>query len=167
MDLTPYLGWIVFLHVLSVFLFAAGHGVSLATAYRIKQERDPSRLLAYLDLSGWSLNLAFVGLGGILLFGIVAGIVGGEFGRLWLWISIVVFVVVGGSMTPLAAIPLNRIRFALGQPIGKAKAGDPAPVAQPMSAVAPMLEALRPDVLAAIGGGGFVLILYLMMFKPF
>lgn len=47
MDLTPYLGWIVFLHLV-VFLFAAGHGVSFVAAFRIKQERDPARLRALL-----------------------------------------------------------------------------------------------------------------------
>jgi hypothetical protein len=93
MDFTPYLGWIVFLHVLSVFLFAAGHGVSLVAVY--------------------------------------------------------------------------RIRYALGQPVARAAKGTPPPVTLPMDQVAPMLVALRPEVLAAIGGGGFVVILYLMMFKPF
>ncbi len=167
MDLTPYLGWIVFLHVISVFLFAAGHGVSLAVAFRVRAEREPSRVLAYLDLSSWSLNLAGIGLLGILVFGILAGIVAGDWGGLWLWTSLVVFIVVGGAMTPLAAMPLNRIRLALGQRIGRMKATDPDPVALPMDQVVPMLAALRPEMLAAIGGGGFVLILYLMMFKPF
>jgi len=166
-DLTPYLGWIVFLHVVSVFLFAAGHGVSLAVAFRVRAEREPARLLAYLDLSGWSLNLAGIGLLGILVFGILAGIVAGDWGRLWLWTSLIVFIVVGAAMTPLAGMPLNRIRLALGQRIGRMKATDPDPVAQPMDQVVPMLQALRPDLLAAIGGGGFVVILYLMMFKPF
>ena len=166
MDFTPYLGWIVFLHVVSLFLFAAGHGVSLFVAFRVKGERDPARLLALLDLSGWSLNLAFVGLLGVLLFGIVAGIVARDFGHLWLWTSIVLFLVIGGAMTPLGAIPLNKIRLALGQPVARAKL-ESQPAALPMEQVAPMLAALRPDLLAAIGGGGFVVILHLMMFKPF
>jgi hypothetical protein len=167
MDLSPYLGWIVFLHVLSVFLFAAGHGVSLVAINQIRKERDPARLLAYLDLSGTSLRIAFLGLLGVLVFGILAGIVAGDFGRLWLWISIVVFVVIGGAMTPLGAIPLNRIRYALGQEVARADKGTPPAVLLPMDQVVPRLEALRPQVLAAIGGGGFVVILYLMMFKPF
>jgi len=166
-DLTPYLGWIVFLHVLSVFLFAAGHGVSFVAAFRIKQERDPARLLAFLDISRASLGMAFIGLLGILVFGVLAGIVAGDWGKAWLWVSLAVFVVIGGVMTPVGAIPLNKIRFAMGQVVGKAKPGDPPPVALPMEQVAPMLAALRPDVLAAIGAGGFALILYLMMFKPF
>jgi hypothetical protein len=167
MDLTPYLGWIVFLHVVSVFLFAAGHGVSLLAVFRIRAERDPAKLLAYLDLSKASLGLAFGGLLGILVFGILAGIVAGDFGRLWLWASIIVFVLIGGAMTPLGAIPLNRIRYALGQDVARADRGTPPAVALPIEQVIPKLEALRPELLGAVGGGGFVVILYLMMFKPF
>jgi hypothetical protein len=167
MDLSPYLGWIVFIHVVGVFLFVAGHGVSIAVAYRIRPERDPARLLAYLDLSAWSLNVAGIGLLVLLVAGILAGIVAGDFGRLWLWASIVLFVVIGGLMTPLGGIPLSKIRFALGQRTRGLKASDPDPTPLPIAEVIPMLEALRPAVLAAIGGGGFLLILYLMMFKPF
>jgi len=167
MDLTPYLGWIVFLHVVGVFLFVAGHGVSIAVAFRIRQERDAARLKAYLDLSAWSLNAAGIGLLVLLVAGIVAGIVANDFGRLWLWTSIVLFVVIGALMTPLGGIPLSKIRVALGQRTRGLKATDPDPVALPMDQVAPMLDALRPEVLAIIGGGGFLVILYLMMFKPF
>jgi MFS family permease len=167
MDLTPYLGWIVFLHVLGAFLFAAGHGVSVAVAYRVKAERDPARLRAYLDLSAWSLTLAGIGLLLILLFGIIAGVVAGSFGRAWIWVSLVLFIAIGGLMTPFAAIPLSKIRVALGQRTRGMKPGEPDPVPLPMDQVVPMLEAVRPGTLAAIGGGGFVVILYLMMFKPF
>jgi hypothetical protein len=167
MDLSPYLGWIVFAHVVGVFLFVAGHGVSIAVAYRIRPERDPARILAYLDLSAWSLNLAGIGLLVLLVAGILAGIVAGDFGRLWLWASIVLFVVIGGLMTPLGGMPLSKIRYALGQRRRGMKATDPDPAPAPMADVLPMLDALRPGLLAAIGGGGFLLILYLMMFKPF
>jgi hypothetical protein len=167
MDLTPYLGWIVFLHVVGAFLFAAGHGVSIAVVFRMRPERDPARLLAYLDLSAWSVGVATVGLLVILVAGIVAGIVAGDFGKAWIWVSLVMFIVIGGVMTPLAAIPLGKIRLALGQRTRAVKPADPDPVALSMDQVAPMLDALQPGLLALIGGGGFFVILYLMMFRPF
>lgn len=167
MDLTPYLAWIVFLHVIGVFAFVAGHGVSIAVVYRIRPERDPARLGALLDLSSWSLNVAGIGLLVLLVAGIVAGIVAGDFGHLWLWASIVLFVVIGGLMTPFGSIPLSKIRSAIGQRTRGLKPTDPAPVALPMDQVAPMLDALRPGILAVIGGGGFLVILWLMTFKPF
>jgi hypothetical protein len=166
-DLTPYLGWIVFLHVAGAFLFVAGHGVSIAVIYRIRAERDPARILAYLDLSAWSLGLASIGLLLILVFGILAGIVLGSWGQAWIWISLVLFLVIGGLMTPFGGIPLSKIRYALGQRTRGMKPDEPDPPALPMEQVAPMLAALRPEILALIGGGGFFVILYLMMFRPF
>ena len=167
MDLTPYLAWIVFLHVVGVFAFVAGHGVSIAVLFRIKQERDQARLAAYLDLSAWSLNIAGIGLLILLVAGIVAGIVAGDFGHLWLWVSIVLFVVIAALMTPFGGIPLTKVRVALGQRTRGLKPTDPSPVALPMEQVVPLLDALRPEILAFIGGGGFLVILWLMKFKPF
>ena len=167
MDLTPYLGWIIFLHVVGAFMFAAGHGVSLAVAFRMKPERDPARLLAYLDLSAWSLVLAGIGLLILLVAGIVAGIVAGSFGRAWIWVSLVLLVVIGGVMTPLGAIPLTKVRAALGQRVRGMKPDEPDPTPQPAEEVDRLLAATRPGLLAAIGAGGFVVILYLMMFRPF
>jgi hypothetical protein len=48
MGLTLDLGWIVFLNLVGLFVFAAGHGVSFVAAFRIKQERDRARLRALL-----------------------------------------------------------------------------------------------------------------------
>src|SRR5207253_5284446 len=66
----------------------------------MRQERDPVRLLAYLDLSAWSLGLATIGMLVLLLAGIVSGVVGGFFGAGWIWVSLVLFIVIGGVMTP-------------------------------------------------------------------
>ena len=41
--------WIVYAHVLGAFAFAAGHGVAATMAFRLRSERDPSRIAAILD----------------------------------------------------------------------------------------------------------------------
>ena len=51
MDLTPYLPWIVFIHIVAAFGFVLSHGVSAFVAFRIRAERDPARIGALLDLS--------------------------------------------------------------------------------------------------------------------
>jgi len=167
MDLTPYIGWIVFLHVLGVFMFVAGHGVSMFVVFRARRETDRARLAALLDLSGWSLGLAGIGLLILLVSGIVAGIVEGAWGRLWLWASLVLFLGIGIAMTPVGGTYLRNLRLALGQAPRGAKPGDAPPVAATDTELAAMQVSQRPEVLLAIGVGGFVLILWLMMFKPF
>jgi hypothetical protein len=167
MDLTAYLPAIKFLHVAGAFLFVAGHGVSMAVAFRVRQERDAARMLGLLDLSGWSLNLTLVGLLVILISGILSGIVGGWFGQLWIWAAIVLLVVIGGVMTPLAGSYMSRLREGLGQRTRNQKAGDADPTPLPMEQVVALAQSRAPETTAIVGIGGFLIILWLMMFKPF
>jgi len=166
MDLTPLQPAFVFLHVVSAFVFVAGHGVSLAVAFRLRAEREPARMASLLDLSAWSLGLAGVGMLGILVSGIVAGIVGGHFARGWGWASIALFVIVGGTMTPLGAGYFNAVRRALGIRAGVRK-DDPDPVALGPAEIAEADAMLAGATAEEIVRWGFLLILWLMMTRPF
>jgi hypothetical protein len=167
MDLTPYIGWIVFFHVLGAFAFVAGHGVSMFVAFQVRRDRDRERLEALLDLSAWSLGLAGVGLLVVLATGILAGIILGSWDRAWIWISLVLFIVIGGAMTPIGSGYFTRARLALGQRTRSVKDSDPDPVPATDAELDAILESKRPELLLAIGAGGFVVILWLMMFRPF
>jgi hypothetical protein len=167
MDLTPYAGWIVFLHVAGGFVFAAGHGVSIFMAFQVRRERDPARIGALLDISAASLTAAGIGLLVLLVAGIVAGITLGSFGRAWIWVALVLLVVIGGLMTPLGAIYFGNIRIAVGQRPRNLKPDQPDPVPVSASELEAMLDTRRPELLLLIGGGGFAVILWLMMFRPF
>jgi amino acid transporter len=164
MDLTRL---IVFLHVLGAFMFVAGHGVSMFAVFAVRKERDRARLAALLDLSGWSLAVAGIGLLILLISGIVAGVMLGSFGRWWIWISLALLIVIGILMTPVGGSYLRGLRVAIGQPPRNAKPGDPDPVAVSDSELAALQAMNRPEVLLAVGAGGFAVILYLMMFRPF
>lgn len=166
MDLTPYIRWIVFLHVLGAFMFVAGHGVSMFAVFGIRKERDRAKLAALLDLSGWSLAVAGIGLLILLVSGIVAGIVLQSFGRWWIWISLALFVAIGILMTPIGGSYLRGVRVAIGQRPRNAKLGDPDPVPMNDAELAMLQASNRPEQLLAIGAGGFVVILFLMMFRP-
>jgi Predicted integral membrane protein (DUF2269) len=167
MDLTPYIGWIVFLHVLGAFLFVAGHGVSMFVAFRVRAEPDRARMAALLDFSGIALGAAYLGLLLLLLGGIVAGLVLGSWSRSWIWVSLALFIVIAVAMTPLGINYFNRLRLALGIRTRNLKPADPDPVPASDVALAEILRARNPELLLAVGGGGFVIILWLMMFKPF
>jgi hypothetical protein len=167
MDLTQYLPWLKFIHIAGAIAFVAGHGVSMLVAFRLRSERDPARMLALLDLSAESLGLATIGLLVLLVAGIVDGIVAGYFGQLWIWIALIGLIAIGSSMTPLASGHFNAIRAALGQRTRGLKATDPDPVPQPIEDVLALASSHRPEVLAIVGGGGLLVILWLMTFKPF
>ncbi len=159
--------WIVLAHVVLVIVAFGAHGVSAYSMFAAKGETDRARLGAVLDLSGRSLNLAGWGLLIAVLLGIVAAVVGGHFGRWWPWVSIVVVVLVFLAMTPMASGPMWAVRGALGQPPRGAKPGDPPPEPASDADLAAARARLRPELVAAIGLGGIVILVWLMEFKPF
>lgn len=167
MDLTPYIDWIIFIHVLAAFVFAAGHGVSMFAAFQVRRETDRARMAALLDMSAPSLVGATVALLVLLATGILAGIVLQSFGRTWIWVSLVLLVLIGALMTPLGIGYFNSIRLALGLRTRNLKETDPDPVPASDADLAAILASRRPEQLLLIGGGGFLVILWLMMFRPF
>jgi MFS family permease len=166
-DLTPYTPAFVFLHVLGAFMFVAGHGVSMFVVFQVRKEKDRAKLAALLDLSGWSLGVAGIGLLVLLVSGIVAGIVLQSFGHWWVWIALALFIVIAILMTPVGGTYLRTIRLAIGQRPRNAKPGDPDPVPVSDGELAALQASNRPELLVLVGAGGFTVILYLMMFRPF
>lgn len=159
--LYPY---IVLVHVLGAFGFALAHGGSALTAFRIRRERDPDRLGALLDLSSWTLGLSYASLLVLLAAGVAAGLMGGWFAQAWIWAAIGVLVAVTVAMLAFAAPYYERVRRAIGQ-VGRG--GGPAPAPASPADLAALLDSRRPEVIAAIGGTGLALILWLMVLKPF
>jgi MFS family permease len=167
MDLTPYIGWIVFLHVLAAFVFVAGHGVSIFAAFQLRREHDRARMAALLDLSNAGLIVATLALIVLLIAGILAGVVLQSWGRAWIWISLVGLILIGVLMTPLGVGYFNGIRLALGLRTRDLKKDDPDPVPASDADLAALLTSRRPEQLLLFGGVGFLVILWLMRFRPF
>ena len=159
--------WIVLLHVVGAFGFVMAHGASAFAALRIRSERDPARVAALLDLSAFSLGLMYVSLLILLIAGITAGFMGNFWGSLWIWLAIGVLILVIGAMYPMGSLHYAKVRRAVGiKPYSDPK---DAPPPEPLSG--PELEAVlassRPFLLAAIGGIGLLVIIWLMVVKPF
>jgi hypothetical protein len=163
MDLYP---WVVVGHVILVILAFGAHGVSAFAMFDVKRATDRQRMIGVLDLSAVALIGAGIALALGILLGILAAIMGGHFSRLWPWTAIGIVVVVWIAMTPLAANPMSRVRRALGQPSrldGKAPPPPPASDAELAAAQA----GLRPELVAVVGVGAIVILVWLMEIKPF
>lgn len=159
--------WLIFIHVVSAFVFAAGHGVSIFVAFQLRRETDYGRIRALLDLSARSLIVAGIALLVLLGTGIAAGWMLGSFARGWIWVSLALLVAIGGLMTPLGATYFTNVRRAVGQRTRGMKDDEPDPVPLAAQELAAVLLSRRPEQLLLIGGGGFIAILWLMMFRPF
>lgn len=166
-DLAQFHGLIVVVHVLGVLLFALAHGVSAAVLLRIRTERDAGALRTLLDLSRRSVNAMSVGFLLWFLSGILAGFSGNWWtsGRLWIWVSLVIAIVITALMTPMGRFYLDRIRRALGV---DPKSGAYDPTAQVDSvALQAAIASGQPALLASIGIVGLLVIAWLMVAKPF
>jgi hypothetical protein len=170
-DLAPFHGWIVFIHIVGVFAFLLAHGVSAGVLLRLRSERDPGAVRTLLDLSRRSLGIMGIGALVWLVAGILAGFSGNggagywTTGSYWIWASLVVAILIIGLMTPFGRLYLNKVRGAVGiDP--KTGAFDASKPVDP-AALDAAINSGRPMLLAAIGFVGLAVLAYLMMFKPF
>jgi hypothetical protein len=159
--------WVVFVHVAAAFLFFMGHGVSMWVSDQVRRERDPVRIRALLELSSMSLGLVYGSLVALLVAGIVAGVMGGHFARLWIWAAIVVLVVTLVLMYALASRYYGRVREAVGIRSYMTPKEAPDPVPASPEELAALLDSRRPDVIGLVGIVALLILLWLMMFKPF
>jgi plastocyanin len=149
----------VFVHILGVFGFLLFHGVSVVVTFRLRTERDPRRINDLLALSGSSISAFYASLAVLLLGGVVAGFLGDWWGRAWIWVAIVLLVATSVAMFLLARPYYRRIGL-----VARAMAGGSEAVTEDQFDA--ILRSRRPWTIVAIGFGGLLAILYLMMFKP-
>ena len=156
--------WIVLLHIVGAFLFILSHGVSAWMTLLIRGERDRKRIGALLDLSQASIGGAYVGLLLLLIGGIWAAIYGDHFRRGWTWAAIGVLVAVIVVMYMIATPFFARLREAVGSP---ARGKTPASVPASDEDVAAL--AARAPAMPLLGAGaiGLLVLLWLMVLKPF
>ena len=150
----------MFLHILGVFGFLLGHGASVSVAFRLRRERDPARINALLELSGSSLTLFFISLVVLIAAGVVTGFLGRWWGDGWIWTALAILLAITVAMSALARPYYKRIRL-----VAEALASGSAAVTDDQ--FVSILRSPMPFVLAAIGYAGLLVILWLMMFKPF
>ncbi|HSK92715.1 MAG TPA: DUF2269 family protein [Candidatus Angelobacter sp.] len=156
---------VVFVHAATILLFFIAHGTSMAVAFKLKEETEPDRVRALTELSRFSLGVPAMIMAGIgLLSGIAAGFMGDWWGQLWIWISLVLLVAVGGAMTPMATLRIAAIREAAG---GAPAKGDAPPTAPDPERMRQLIAAWNPLPVAAMGLVAFLVILWLMYAKPF
>jgi hypothetical protein len=160
--------WIVFLHVVSGFTFFLAHGVSAFMSMRVPKETNLDRLRGILDLSSYSVGVLYISLLGILLTGFIAGGMGGFFAKGWIWLSLILLILITVVMIRFSRASFNPLRKAIGLP-HFAGPGSPVPGVEPQSAeeILSLARATNPGPFMAVGYIGLIIIVWLMMFKPF
>lgn len=158
---------IIFLHVVGVFAFLLAHGASNAVAFALLKEQNMERVRALLMLSPSTFGMMYGGLLLILVTGIAGGFMLNWWGQGWIWASIVIFILIIVVMSVYAAPYYGNLRKAAGLPY--MVRGKPQPAEPTLSdeELARLLESPHALYSALIGWVGLLVILGLMMFKPF
>lgn len=149
---------IVFLHIISTFGFLLSHGASVSMAFALKRERDVKKIRALLDLSGASYPLMSLTLLGSIVFGIIAGFQGHWWRFGWIWASIALLVLITALMYFWGSRVYGAARKAVELP------SEPSESNEEFFAI---LKKSNPILLTLIGYGGYAIIAWLMMVKPF
>lgn len=159
--------WIVFLHVLSAFGFFLAHGSSAATAFRLKEDRALERIRALMLANVSTIPAMMLALLVVIVTGVVLGFMGGWWRSGWIWTSLALLVLVFVWMMWYTGRYYAPIRRAAGLP--HRDGNDIKPAVEPLNEdeIARLVDATNPLVPLGIGLGVWVVIVYLMMFKPF
>lgn len=169
MDLSSVRPWLTLLHVLGAFGFLAVHGVSMAVVMRVRSERDRVRVRTLLELSAWSIGALYLFLLVLLLSGILSGIAGAWWtsGKVWIWAGLGLLVLVTVAMYAVLTTYFLKLRAAVGIPTQKELKQGIEPVQLSDTELAVLLASPQPLIGVAIGVVGIVLIVWLMVVKPF
>jgi hypothetical protein len=159
--------WLIFAHVVSAFTFFIAHGVAIGVALRLRHERQTERLHVLLELSNLSRPASNVSLMILLVSGIVGGFMADWWRMGWIWVSLVLLILLSIGMRHGMSPYFNSLRKAVGSPY--VEAGKRQAANEPVSVdeIDTLLASARMEIPTAIGIGIMVIILYLMMFKPF
>jgi 4-hydroxybenzoate polyprenyltransferase len=140
--------WIVFVHIASVLGLLLVHPVTVA--FHLKEERDDTRIRELLEVTEAASRLRWVFFALVIVSGGVLGAMGSFWGAAWFWAALVIFVLIGVVMNRYGGRMIDRITDTR----------DDAQMER-------LLARFNPWVLAVTGTGGLLLVLYLMLFKPF
>lgn len=162
--------WVAWLHVLFAFLFFFVHGVSMATAFFLPNEKDVKRLSMLLDLPSITIIPMAISLLGLLVTSIYMGGSAGWWKTGWWGLSVVLFFAMTAWMTWYGRKFYSPIRKELGlhymTGMGNHNAPDENKVVN-MDEVEKLIAKTNPFLLAAVGLIVLGLLLWLMRFKPF
>ncbi len=160
--------WLVFLHILSTLLFFLAHGASVAMAFQIRKEKEFARIGAMLDLSASTFTLMAISLLVLGLSGLAMPFFLKIWNKGWVWASIVLMVAVVVQMGVMNDTRYKHLRRLIGQPymIGGKNFPAEAPASQ-SEVEAHIKNKLRVEELVVVGIVIPIIVLWLMVFKPF
>jgi hypothetical protein len=159
--------WLIYIHILGAITFFLAHGTSIAMTFQLRKETDLSRIRALLDLSMSTMVVMFVSFLVMGISGLIMPFILRIWNRGWIWTSIILMIVVFLYMVFMNDKRYKHLRRMVGLPymIGGKKypAEEPASEAEVLAHI----RKLNVTELVLVGYGIPMIVLWLMVFKPF
>jgi len=159
--------WLVFLHILSALTFFLAHGTSIAMAFKIRSETDFARIRAMLDLSASTIMVMFISFLAMGLTGLAMPFILKLWGKGWIWASIVLMVIVVVQMGLMNEKRYKILRKLVGLPYMQGSKEFPAEPPASQVNVEAHLKKMKVTDLVIVSYGIPIVVLWLMVFKPF
>ena len=159
--------WLIFVHILAAITFFLAHGTSAAMAYQLRKETDFNRIRALLDLSWSTVTIALVSFVIMGLTGLIMPFMIHLWGRIYIWLSIVLMLFVFFYMAMFNETHYKELRRLVGLPYMKGNKRLPAEPPSSPEEVSALLKKTSPTSLVVVGYVIPAIVLWLMVFKPF
>jgi len=166
-NMLAFFPWLNFIHILGAITFFLAHGTSIAMAFQIRRETDFARIRALLDLSMSTMVVMFIAFMAMGLSGLTMPFILKIWNKGWVWASIVLMIVVFFYMVFMNEKRYKHLRRMVGLPymIG----GKTFPAEEPASQaeVQAQIRKMNVNELVIVGYVIPMIVLWLMVFKPF
>lgn len=155
--------WIVFLHVTTIFVFLVQHAVEIFVTFRLRQQTEPEGIFTtYSFMLNNNVRNLRITYSLIIVTGAIAGFMVPWWKQGWMWTALGVMIAIWIVMGRIAPSYLTAIDKIANQAIHDKT--DPSALEKFRNALKARKE---PEVMAATSVVGLLIILWLMMFKPF
>jgi len=155
--------WIVFLHVTVIFIFLVQHAAEIIVTFKLRQQKEPEGIFATYAFmpNNNSRNLRITYLL-IIATGAVAGFMSVWWKQAWMWSALGVMIFIWIVMNRIGGKYLTAVDTITDQAIQNK--ADPTAIDKFRSDLRARRE---PEIMTVTSVIGILIILWLMMFKPF
>jgi hypothetical protein len=155
--------WVVYLHVMVIFVFLIQHAVEIWVSFKLRQQEEPEGVYAAYSFLPDN-NTMYLRINYLLIIatGITACFLSTWWKNGWMWTSLGIMVVIWGVMSLVAPKYLDTVD-AIAEDAMKNRDDESA-----LDKFKSDLKARRePEILIATSAIGGFIILWLMMYKPY
>ena len=155
--------WVVYLHVTVIFIFLIQHAAEIIVTFKLREQKEPEGVFAtYSFMSDNNSRNLRITYSLIIVTGAVAGFMSTWWKQGWMWSALGVMILIWVVMTRVAPIYLNAVDAITDHALKNRD--DTSAIDKFRSDLKARREPEIMTVTSVIGG---LIILWLMMFKPF